>query len=516
MSLSQLRISTRLWLAIGLLIGTLVLLIGFAAVRSAHSQAVADQLLTDAETKIRLATRWAGLTELAVTRVHASAIGSDPAVAQAFKPLIDKAIADINEVQKALQAFPASSEEQALQAQIAEQRQQVLASNARIVKARAAGDGAAARQEADTVFAQATVRYLDSLRSYVVLNEKAGAAVRQRVADERRATIVAAGSVVLLIIIGTLVGTVALIRSIREPVNEAVELAGAIAGGDLSPRTIAPRGDELGDLNKALLAMLEALRRTVSEVHTVSDGIRTASSEIAVGNQDLSDRTEQTASNLQQTAASMQQLTGTVRQSADSAQHANRLVSDAAAVAARGGDVVSQVVATMEEINNSSRRIADIIGTIDGIAFQTNILALNAAVEAARAGEEGRGFAVVAGEVRNLAQRSAEAAREIKQLIGSSVERVDAGSRLVGDAGTTMQEIVSSVKQVSDMMAEISAAASEQSTGIVQVSNAVGQLDHMTQQNAALVEQSAAAAASLSEQAQRLSAAVEVFRLGGR
>jgi methyl-accepting chemotaxis protein len=269
-----------------------------------------------------------------------------------------------------------------------------------------------------------------------------------------------------------------------------------------------------GSLIAGLQAMVESVRATVLQVRSSTDSISTASREIATGNQDLSSRTEQTASNLQQAASSMAQLTGTVKQSADSALQANQLAHSAAEVAARGGAVVSQVVSTMDEINASSKRIADIIGVIDGIAFQTNILALNAAVEAARAGEQGRGFAVVATEVRSLAGRSAEAAREIKSLIGASVERVDTGSRLVADAGRTMQEIVGSVQRVSDIIGEITAASSEQSAGIGQVNTSVAELDRMTQQNAALVEQSAAAAESLSEQADRLAEVVSTFRLG--
>jgi methyl-accepting chemotaxis protein len=250
-------------------------------------------------------------------------------------------------------------------------------------------------------------------------------------------------------------------------------------------------------------------------VQNATESIGTASAEIATGNQDLSARTEQTASNLQQAASSMEQLTGTVKQSADSARHANQLATSAAEVAARGGQVVSQVVATMDDINASSKKIADIIGVIDGIAFQTNILALNAAVEAARAGEQGRGFAVVASEVRSLAQRSAEAAKEIKGLIGASVEKVEGGSRLVADAGRTMAEIVSSVQRVSDIIGEITAASAEQSDGIGQINTSVSQLDQMTQQNSALVEQSAAAADSLKEQAVKLAQVVGTFKLGG-
>ena len=301
--------------------------------------------------------------------------------------------------------------------------------------------------------------------------------------------------------------------SIVEPINAAKRAAQIIAEGDLS-RSIDVQGrDELADLLGSLAQMQGSLRSLVGQVRSTSDSIGTASAEIATGNQDLSSRTEQTASNLQQTASSMEQLTGTVKQSADSARQANQLASSAAEVAARGGVVVSQVVATMEDINASSKKIADIIGVIDGIAFQTNILALNAAVEAARAGEQGRGFAVVASEVRSLAQRSAEAAKEIKGLIGASVEKVEGGSRLVADAGKTMKEIVGSVQRVSDIIGEITAAASEQSEGIGQVNGAVTQLDQMTQQNAALVEESAAAAESLKEQAVRLAQVVGTFRL---
>jgi methyl-accepting chemotaxis protein len=287
-----------------------------------------------------------------------------------------------------------------------------------------------------------------------------------------------------------------------------------IAAGDLSTDIEVNGNTDAAQVLRSLQTLQAELRRSISAIRSGADGVTVAASEIATGNADLSARTEQTASSLQTAASSMAQLNATVRQSADSASQANQLASSAAAVAQRGGQVVSQVVSTMDEINTSSKKIADIIGVIDGIAFQTNILALNAAVEAARAGEQGRGFAVVAGEVRSLAQRSAEAAREIKSLIGSSVERVETGARLVQDAGSTMGEIVSSVQRVSDIIGEISAAATEQSAGIGQVNGSVVQLDQMTQQNAALVEESAAAAESLKDQAGRLAGAVSSFRLG--
>ncbi|MDR7272313.1 methyl-accepting chemotaxis protein [Pelomonas saccharophila] len=297
--------------------------------------------------------------------------------------------------------------------------------------------------------------------------------------------------------------------------HAATEAAEALARFDLTYSV--PRGGS-GDVGRLLGALddtQQALQKLIGKVREASDSIGTASAEIATGNLDLSQRTEQTASNLQNAASSMSELTGTVKQTADAAMTANQLASSAASVAQRGGEAVSQVVATMDQISQSSRKINEIIGTIDGIAFQTNILALNAAVEAARAGEQGRGFAVVAGEVRLLAQRSAEAAKEIKSLISASVERVDSGTQQVQDAGATMTEIVASVQRVTDIIGEISAAAREQSEGIAVVNGSVVQLDQMTQQNAALVEESAAAAESLREQSARMAEAISVFRLGG-
>jgi len=302
--------------------------------------------------------------------------------------------------------------------------------------------------------------------------------------------------------------------SICQPIERAEQIAKAIAQGDLTDHHIDASGnDETARLLRSLADMQQSLSRLVGQVRQSTDSISTASTEIATGNQDLSARTEQTASNLQRAASSMDQLTNTVRQTADASRQANQLASSAGEVAARGGAVVSQVVRTMNDINASSKKISDIISVIDGIAFQTNILALNAAVEAARAGEQGRGFAVVASEVRSLAGRSAEAAREIKSLIGASVERIETGSRLVTDAGQTMTDIVSSVQRVSDIIGEITAAATEQSHGIGEVNTSVLQLDQMTQQNAALVEQSAAAAESLREQAERLAEVVSTFKL---
>jgi methyl-accepting chemotaxis protein len=302
-------------------------------------------------------------------------------------------------------------------------------------------------------------------------------------------------------------------KKIVRELGRAASVANEVAHGNLVVDASTQRQDEVGELMVALGTMAQQLNRSIATVMESSESIRLSSAEIATGNQDLSNRTEQTASNLQRASGSTSQLTGTVRQSAESAQQANQFASNAAEVATRGGVVVSQVVATMEEINTSSRRINDIIGVIDGIAFQTNILALNAAVEAARAGEQGRGFAVVASEVRSLAGRSATAAKEIKDLIAASVEKVESGTVLVANAGQTMTEIMGSVKRVSDIIGAISAASNQQSNDIGEVNTAVAELDQMTQQNAALVEQSAAAAESLREQALRLAQVVSTFKL---
>ncbi len=302
-------------------------------------------------------------------------------------------------------------------------------------------------------------------------------------------------------------------RIIVRPLQAAIKLAGRIAGGDLSSEIKVVGRDETAELLRALGDMNASLRSIVAEVRGGTDSISAASQQIASGNTDLSQRTEEQASSLEETASSMEELSSTVKQNAENARQANQLAIGASAVAVKGGQVVGEVVGTMSSINASSKKIVDIIGVIDGIAFQTNILALNAAVEAARAGEQGRGFAVVASEVRSLAQRSAAAAKEIKALIGDSVDKVGAGTKLVDEAGKTMEEIVSSVKRVTDIMAEITAASQEQSAGIEQVNQAITQMDQVTQQNAALVEEAAAAAESMQAQAQNLAQAVSVFRL---
>jgi methyl-accepting chemotaxis protein len=330
-------------------------------------------------------------------------------------------------------------------------------------------------------------------------------------------TVTAAKTAIIIIsAIATVLGVLINIfttRSIVAPVREAVQVAQTVAAGDLTSRIEPKSRDEMGQLLGSLKEMNDGLAKIVGQVRTGTQTIATASGQIAAGNQDLSSRTEQQASSLEETASSMEELTSTVKQNADNARQANQLALAASDVAAKGGDVVAKVVTTMGSINESSKKIVDIIGVIDGIAFQTNILALNAAVEAARAGEQGRGFAVVATEVRSLAQRSAAAAKEIKTLIGNSVEKVENGSKLVNQAGTTMDEVVTSVRRVTDIMGEIMAATDEQSTGIQQVNQAITQMDEVTQQNAALVEEAAAAAESLQDQAAVLANLVGTFKL---
>lgn len=329
----------------------------------------------------------------------------------------------------------------------------------------------------------------------------------------------AENTILLALVILTAVGagfTYWIITSVTRPLNSAISIARTVASGDLTTKINVVSKDETGQLMLALKDMNENLMRIVTQVRNGTDAIATGSNQIAAGNLDLSSRTEQQASALEETASSMEEITSTVKQNADNAKQANQLAASASDIAVKGGEVVSQVVTTMGSINEASKKIVDIISVIDGIAFQTNILALNAAVEAARAGEQGRGFAVVATEVRNLAQRSASAAKEIKELIGASVERVDTGGRLVAQAGTTMDEIVESVRRVTDIMAEISSASQEQSAGIEQVNQAITQMDEVTQQNAALVEEAAAAAASLQNQAEQLAETVGSFKLDNR
>ncbi len=388
-----------------------------------------------------------------------------------------------------------------------------------VLEALRAGDTERARQFGENQLLQTYVPVSQGLATLIALQAQLADEAQRAAATRYERLRTATWAVLALGVAGAMLFGLQLLRSLTRQLGgepyQAMQVARAVAAGDLT-QPIALRVGDRSSLMASLSEMQASLRRTVAEVRSNADSVATASSEIAQGNLDLSQRTEEQASALQQTAASMDQLTDTVRQNADSARQARQLAEAASTVAQRGGAAVGEVVGTMQAINESSHRIADIVGVIDGIAFQTNILALNAAVEAARAGEEGRGFAVVASEVRSLAQRSAAAAKDVKQLIAESVGRVDAGTEQVGRAGTTMDEVVRSIRRVSDLVAEISAASEAQSTGVSQIGQAVAQMDQVTQQNAALVEESSAAAESLKSQAQQLQAAVSVFQLAAR
>ena len=514
MNFNNIRIGQRLALGFSIVLLLLVTLTG-VAFQAISSATQGQQRLLEMERRARLADEWVASTQLNINRVMGLAkSGNNPEVDTHFKPLIAQTTERINVLQKELEAAIESDKGKTLLSDIAARRKAYIGVRKTYFEAIKSADPAAQDMLTSQLLpaAQAYVETMQQLQQHE--NALVDDAMRQAQAASERQTYLIGGIAVVALLFGALVAW-RITRSVTEPAALAVRAARAVADGDLTQPMVVNRRDELGDLQKALADMKAALLRTVTQVRQASDSINVASSEIASGNQDLSARTEQAASNLQETAASMEQLTSTVRNSADAARQANQLAASASEVAVRGGEVVQQVVSTMQEIHHSSQKIHDIIGVIDGIAFQTNILALNAAVEAARAGEQGRGFAVVAGEVRNLAQRSAEAAKEIKGLIGASVERVDVGTRLVADAGQTMSEIVGSIRRVTDIVGEISAAAGEQSNGIGQVNTAVNQLDQMTQQNAALVEESAAAAQSLKDQAGRLAQVVATFRIDG-
>ncbi|WP_298927103.1 methyl-accepting chemotaxis protein [uncultured Ramlibacter sp.] len=508
----------KLWGRLALAFGALLLLQIVMAVAAVYELRQIDQIKHRQEAMAEsrhLAFQWNAQTRMNVIRAVMLAKAGSPAdLATWANAEMKQTSAKISELQTALEKGLEGDKAHALMARVADTRKTYVGLRASLLERMAKlDDTAAAAAEIDSKLIPSVNAYLASLDDVVAHMDDA---LKAQSAAMTQAINFAQTLLPVLSTIAVLLGALlawAVARSLVRPIRQVIVTASNIAAGDLSNDLAVTRRDELGELQAALADMQARLREMVSGIRAGTDSVSVATGQIASGNQDLSARTEQAASNLQQTAATMALLTDTVRQSATSATSANQLADTAAAVARRGGEVVSQVVATMADINEGSNRIADIIGVIDSIAFQTNILALNAAVEAARAGEQGRGFAVVASEVRSLAGRSAEAAREIKTLIGASVEKVGNGSRLVRDAGQTMQEIEGSVQRVTAAIGEITAAAAGQAGSIGEVNQAVGHLDQITQQNAALVEEAAAAAQSLKDQAASLARMVMSFRL---
>ena len=514
MKLNDVRVGSRLAGGFAIILLLLAMMLGAGIWTLRTSAAATRDMMSTSLVKERLAEEWFRSVSSGVTRATALAKSKDPALEAVMAVEAKSSSGRGNAlISKDLDAMQMDPPEQGLLDKINQMRNAYTSLRDTIMKTRKAGNEEEAMRLFDTQFNTVPAQYVASIKAFLDYQhmeiDNAGAEIEK---DAKRSTILLASLGGVALLLGAVFARI-LTRSITVPLQQAVRVAESVAAGDLNTRIEVEGRAETAQLLQALKDMNTSLSGIVGEVRGGTDAIATASSEIAAGNLDLSARTEEQASSLEQTAASMEELTSTVKQNADNARQANQMAVSAASVAVKGGSVVKQVVDTMAAINGSSAKIVDIIGVIDSIAFQTNILALNAAVEAARAGEQGRGFAVVASEVRNLAQRSAAAAKEIKTLIGDSVDKVAEGSKQVAQAGATMDEIVGSVKRVTDIMAEIMAASIEQTSGIEQINQAIAQMDQVTQQNAALVEEAAAAAASLQEQAGGLSAAVSIFKL---
>jgi methyl-accepting chemotaxis protein len=512
--LSRWRIGRRLSLAFTVVVALTIVSAAFIQVRMNDVKRLAREAGVEQQERTALVFQWHEDTAVNANRAQALGMVTDPVLAETLNKKMKATSLEISGLQKRVEAVETTPAGVALQTHVGAVRKRYLAQREALMQAHAGGNSIAASiatGEALTRFNAICDEYMAAIGKMVDYEKQrtqAGSAQITAALDGARLISMACAVISTMLSIGL---GVALTRSIVVPVRAAQKAADRIAAGDLTGDCRAVGTDEAAQLVTSLGKMQEALKRIVREIRSSTEQIQVASTEVASGNQDLSARTEQTAGSLQQAASSMDELTSTIRHSADAATQAHGLANSASEIATRGGRVVSQVVSTMDEINASSKKISDIIGVIDSIAFQTNILALNAAVEAARAGEQGRGFAVVAGEVRSLAKRSAEAAKEIKTLIGASVDKIESGARLVQDAGSTMQEIVGAVRRVSEVLGEITTAASEQAGGIQLVNEAVNNVDQMTQQNAALVEESAAAAESMRDQAGKLAKTVEQF-----
>ena len=512
-TLRNLSIGTRLALSFAGSVALIALLALTAFIELSSAQREAEELTGSQRERLELATEWRENILMNSQRTLAIGYSADKTLAGRFADDMKKLVARTSEIQKRFAEIETAPEAVAIMDKLAKARTVYLKAREVLFKAKSASDDAAGIERLTQEFQAATHVYIDAATQLFRYEQSRSAAVGHRVADQLASTkmsLVAAAAVcaVMACILGWLMA-----RSIVQPLSLARESAHRIAGGDLSVDVPPGSQDEVGQLLRAIGAMQDALRRLVGDIRASVESIGVASAEVAAGNQDLSARTEQATANLQQTANSVEQISSTMLKSSEAAAEADRFARSASEVAGEGGQAVLRVVSTMGTISQGSQRIGDIVGVIDGIAFQTNILALNAAVEAARAGEQGRGFAVVASEVRALAQRSATAAKEIKDLIAQSVERVATGAREAQEAGRTIEAVVASVQRVSGIVSEITLAASEQSRGISEVNQAVAQLDRVTQQNAALVEQSAAAATSLKDQAAALSRSVQRFKL---
>ena len=511
--MKNLRIGVRLGggFAAVLLLLTSLTVVGIVQMQGASRQT--DALVHVKVRNERLIGEWAKVIEVNAARTAAAWKVSDVAHQQQFEKEMAASSARATQIQDEIGKSELNEQERSLFQQVLSTRKAYTEVRKQVFKAKNAGDLELGRRLYEGDMAVKRDAYLATLNQLAQLETQlldVTAAEIRAGYENGRVLLVSLGVAAILLGVACAYW---ITRSITRPIIRAVEVAEAVSTGDLTSHIVVDSRDETGQLMHALKNMNDKLVGIVSQVRASTDSISTASGEIAAGNLDLSSRTEQQASSLEETASSMEELTSTVKLNADHARSANQLAIDASQIASKGGAVVSEVVSTMGSINDSSRKIVDIISVIDAIAFQTNILALNAAVEAARAGEQGRGFAVVASEVRNLAQRSSQAAREIKELINDSVLKVEAGSQLVGKAGQTMDEIVQSISHVTQIMTQISDASDEQRTGIEQVNQAIGEMDQVTQQNAALVEQAAAAAESMQEQASRLTDVVGLFKL---
>ena len=514
MSLTQFKIGTRLGIGFAVVLGLLVAVLLVGLYSMGQLSARTHDIVTDKNAKMAAANTMSDNVRNITLAITSVVVAPTEALVQVELAKIGEARKKYGAAKETLQKKISTDKETALMAELDAALKSGAPLNNKVIELRNAGQAEEAiafltQQAAPSL--KRVLGALDSLVAYEAEQAAQAATDAETLSASARAYMIILGSVAVLL--GAFVAWI-ITRSITQPINAAVSVAETVASGDLSSHIVVNSSDETGRLLGALKAMNDSLLGVVAQVRHGTDAISTASSEIAAGNLDLSSRTEEQASSLEETASAMEELTSTVKQNADNARQANQLAKSASEVAVRGGSIVSQVVDTMGTINESSKKIVDIIGVIDGIAFQTNILALNAAVEAARAGEQGRGFAVVATEVRNLAHRSASAAKEIKELIAASVANVDTGSRLVNEAGQTMGDIVDSIVRVTDIMGEITSATHEQTIGIEQINMAIAQMDEVTQQNAALVEEAAAASQSMQEQAGELAHVVGFFKTG--